>query len=548
MPIPSEYQWITKINDLYLFSENLQSLINYFDDNYDFGFYSSNTHQYYPLTCNYDYHNMSVTCVSGLANFHNNQISGSAFRFQNSFSKDIITIRLVNIGDGRYNATYENVNLDTIGNIFSGLVASEQNYKGSGTFYFNSQGVNCKFISGYNAFDDGYFYWGETPFNSLTTALETIYDRFANITLYVDGELWVKGGTPTYTWASVPSISGKNGFLNLSQIASASINDGEAVSGASASAFDSLESSSRIDALVNVAELDNGKARATYTIPPLISGSYSYAKLTYKRGHIPTNKDDGTSVDLDTTDLGTTKTIDVSGIITGSAYWFVIFTDKSESEPKQLGANTEGLFFQIDLSTDGKDIVRYDASKTINNHKQGELYNNAGNPGYTISDGVLDVTSVGNQRDIEWAYDTSENPQTIPQNCTLTFEYDCYFPNGEGYLDWYVYDSNIMEVIYWCFDTKFSFEANKWYNCKTVCKLVDGKITRCKYVVDGVEVSGGSITPIDMPCTDKEGSKGISYIDFNLTQRTKFKNMSIYYDFSEYTDHGGSGSGSSGQS
>lgn len=364
-----------------------------------------------------------------------------------------------------------------------------------------------------------------------------------------DVYLWAINALPqTYNWQSVPSISGKNGILNLSQIASASINDGEAVSGASASAFDILESSSRIDALVNVAELDNGKARATYTIPPLTSGSYSYAKLTYKRGYIPTNKDDGTSVDLDTTDLGTTKTIDVSGIITGSVYWFVIFTDKSESEPKQLGANTEGLFFQIDLSTDGKDIVRYDASKTINNHKQGELYNNAGNPGYTISDGVLDVTSVGNQRDIEWAYDTSENPQTIPQNCTLTFEYDCYFPNGMGYLDWYVYDSNIIQVIYWCFDTKFSFQANKWYNCKTVCKLVDGKITRCKYVVDGVEVSGGSITPIDMPCTDKEGSKGISYIDFNLTQRTKFKNMSIYYDFSEYTDHGGGGSGSSGQS
>lgn len=56
----------------------------------------------------------------------------------------------------------------------------------------------------------------QTNFTSLSDCINYIYENFANITLYVDGELWV--GEPTYTWQSVPSISGKNGILSLSVI------------------------------------------------------------------------------------------------------------------------------------------------------------------------------------------------------------------------------------------------------------------------------------------------------------------------------------------
>ena len=350
----------------------------------------------------------------------------------------------------------------------------------------------------------------------------------------------------TYAWQSVAGVSGKGQTYSLSQIASASINNGESVTGASASAFSSLSDSTKVSALVDVQELDDSKARVVYKIPSLASGSYSYAKLTYKQGHIPTNKDDGTSVDLDITSFDVNKTIDVSGIVTGSVYWFVIFTDKSESEPVKLGENNGTTIFYADMANGGRDSSRYDASKTIGNHKQGELWNNAGNPGYTISDGVIDVTSYGSSQDITWSYDGTENPKNIPANCTLTFEYDCFFPTSAGYLDWYVVNSNNEGVIYWCFDTKHSFLTNKWYNCKTVCKVVNGVITRHKFLVDGAEVYAANAN-INMPCTDTENSVGIKTIYFNLTSETKFKNMSIYYDFSEYHDGGGSGSGSSGR-
>ena len=286
--------------------------------------------------------------------------------------------------------------------------------------------------------------------------------------------------------------------------------------------------------------VENYGARVTYYIPALASGSYEYAKLLYKQGRIPKSVEDGTAVDLDT--FGTNKTIDITGLTEGASYWFIIYTDRSESDPVQMGENTGGVFFSVDLTTDGRDTVRYNADKTIGVHKQGELYNNSGSPGYTISDGVLDVTSVSGNKDITWAYDSTENPGTIPKDCTLTFEYDAYFPNGEGYLDWYIYNSDNVESVYWCFDTKHEFQADKWYNCKTVCKVVNGVITRCKYVLDGTEVAVETPNKA-MPCTDANGSKGISYIQFNLTKRTKMKSISIYYDFSEYTDHGGSGSG-----
>ena len=341
---------------------------------------------------------------------------------------------------------------------------------------------------------------------------------------------------PLYNWQSVPSISGKNGILSLTQIKAESINDGEPVSGASDSAFTGMSDDNNVATLVDVGELNNNKAKVVYNIPALTSGNYSYAKLVYKQGFIPTSKDDGIAVDLDLTDLGTNKTITVSNIVSGSVYWFVIFTDKSESDAVSLGENTEGVFFELDLTTDGRDVIRYNPAKEFLGAKQGELVGN----NFTISDGVLDTSY-----DISWYYDPTENPKSIPADCTLTFEYDTFFPNGEGYLDWYIIDSDDTERIYWCFDTKHAFQANKWYNCKVVAKVENGKITRYKYVLDGAEVSCGTGDNILMPCTNTDTSKGISRIFFDITRQTKFKNMSIYYDFSEYHDGGGSGSGSS---
>ena len=72
---------------------------------------------------------------------------------------------------------------------------------------------------------------------------------------------------------------------------------------------------------------DNTKVLANYTIP---SATYDYIKLVYKKDAIPTSKDDGTAIDI--TQESTSQLI--SHINDGNTYWFVIFTDKTSSEPE----------------------------------------------------------------------------------------------------------------------------------------------------------------------------------------------------------------------
>lgn len=55
---------------------------------------------------------------------------------------------------------------------------------------------------------------------------------------------------PPYNWESVISISGNDNTYILSQIASASINDGDPVTGAGSSAFSVLNNDSKVDVLV----------------------------------------------------------------------------------------------------------------------------------------------------------------------------------------------------------------------------------------------------------------------------------------------------------
>lgn len=342
---------------------------------------------------------------------------------------------------------------------------------------------------------------------------------------------------PTYTWQSVPSISGKNGILqSLSTLVN--INDGNPVSGASASAVNIIPASI-VSGMIQTSASD---VIVSFEIPQLTSGTYDSIKLVGKRGGIPRSKTDGEFIET-LSDSDTSKTL--TGLTKGYTYWFVIFAEdskgsSSESDPYpyETGEGESVAFFEIDLGQGGKDIVRYDATKTIGGHKQGELYGS-----YTISNDELNASD-----NISWAYDGSENPKSIPANCTLTFEYDTYFTSGEGYLDWYIVDANGDEQIYWCFDTQYAFQSNKWYNCKTVAKVENGKITRYKYVLDDVELSCGTAN-IKMPCTDASDSVGIEDIHFRLTRPTKMKNISIYYDFSTYTDgSGGGGSGGSGAS
>ena len=78
----------------------------------------------------------------------------------------------------------------------------------------------------------------ERNYATLSALFDVLWKRARNCTINVNGEDW--DGQITYTWQSVAGVSGKGQTYSLSQIASASINNGESVTGASASAFTSL--------------------------------------------------------------------------------------------------------------------------------------------------------------------------------------------------------------------------------------------------------------------------------------------------------------------
>ena len=62
-----------------------------------------------------------------------------------------------------------------------------------------------------------------------------------------------------------------------------------------------------------------------YYIP---DDTYQYAKITYKQNTSPIDQNDGDSVDIDPT----LSSVNIKGLEEEKTYWFIIFTDKSESE------------------------------------------------------------------------------------------------------------------------------------------------------------------------------------------------------------------------
>lgn len=100
--------------------------------------------------------------------------------------------------------------------------------------------------------DNGYFCLNRDS----TLANRQIVDitHIDNLPVFRDRQEWLDyvqtPYTPPYTWQSVPSISGKNGISLLSIIKNSAINSGDAVSGASADAFDRLEETTKISTLI----------------------------------------------------------------------------------------------------------------------------------------------------------------------------------------------------------------------------------------------------------------------------------------------------------
>ena len=119
-----------------------------------------------------------------------------------------------------------------------------------------------------------------------------------------------------YIWESISSILGKGNTYRLTDILN--INDGEAVNDVQASGNVDFSAKSKVNNLISaVMDKDLTKVIVTYIIP---SGTYSYIKLVYKQGSIPSNYNDGTAINI--TQSSTSQVIE--GIVDGNTYWFVI--------------------------------------------------------------------------------------------------------------------------------------------------------------------------------------------------------------------------------
>ena len=196
------------------------------------------------------------------------------------------------------------------------------------------------------------------------TTLEYFCRRFRNINVTYNGEPY---NPSEYDWQPVPSVQGNGKIYNFSQINSSAINDGDPVTAATITSFSILNEVTRLDKLVDDVNIDKTKVSVNYNIP---SGDYKFVKLVYKQDEIPITYKDGTAINI--TQASTSCVID--GIADGNTYWFKIFTDVSESEPRQ---------FKTTKFSDTYDLNNLVKTNTINNHQD-----------YMTSS--IDVTSVNN--------------------------------------------------------------------------------------------------------------------------------------------------------
>lgn len=195
------------------------------------------------------------------------------------------------------------------------------------------------------------FYFGLNTATNRGTIFFITYSNEAGVSHYryhieynnsvlntANGFTWINGHlAPTYTWQSVPSISGKNGILSLVTLDSESINDGEPVSGAAVSVFDQAPSND--NNIKNLADTYGGGEASSavdvtvkykVTLPP--GGIFDVLKLVAKKDSIPEDITDGDKI-VDISPSKTKKTI--TGLDENSLYYFKIFAEDTNSNTSE---------------------------------------------------------------------------------------------------------------------------------------------------------------------------------------------------------------------
>lgn len=161
----------------------------------------------------------------------------------------------------------------------------------------------------------------------------------------------------TYDWESVRSVEGKGKTYKLTKYLN--INNGYPVNNVSYVNNVDVSAKSKVNNMVSDVIVDEDKVTVKYVIP---AGSYSYIKLVYKKDSIPSSYTDGTATDI--TQSSTSKVFSKLKFKETGVYWFMIFTDRSSSEPVSLdmrGYNPVPVEYQdyIDLINGNNDMFKY---------------------------------------------------------------------------------------------------------------------------------------------------------------------------------------------
>ena len=299
----------------------------------------------------------------------------------------------------------------------------------------------------------------------------------------------IQGAIPVlYTWSSVPAISGKNGILRLSTLVD--INDGNPVETTDTTKF-TLTSASNVKTLVDAVPLGSIPASgggASGSNPQYggqtITGKSGTQESGYAFGQGGASgggggfyggygaEDDVSPAGAGSGYIGNPLLSNkkmygygVSKVTTEDAYT-VSKTDHSsaaiEKKPKAGNGHAritylrpsehpapvwDGYFFNADFSTDGRDSIRYDSSRTVvcpidnsdmepHTAIQGTMFEGFDETGWSISNGVLDIGNAEySDKSFIWLYDYEhiEN-KILPRSCTFYIDidfwiYDDDYPN-----------------------------------------------------------------------------------------------------------------------
>lgn len=378
---------------------------------------------------------------------------------------------------------------------------------------------------------------------------------------------WLIQAIPiTYQWQSVPSISGKNGILQLSQIKSAELNGGDPVSGASGSVIERLIEQTKLSTLAQ------GLSEET---PVVYSDDVNYMSLTPTANSTCTLKFylDGNVI------------YSLTGVSL-NAYLQLLKDETNEVMKPSIiyKSGVDTYLFHPDFYNDGRDTVRYDANNQINigtssgeiveNYTEGELYTYSGDA--IVSNGEV---YWGNERHdyLGWGFDAAKNQAVIDPNGTVTFAgsfkrtgtisvgyvhntcaeidiwcdptYDADCPNlsryhailiplSIGYVSACAEDADTEDdfLVSWSGEMNYNpnadMELNTWYEFKQVWQLSGGNVASVSYYRDGVligttkNVSSNAVRFVNVTGTNRK----ITAITLFLGNNLHAKDVYIEYD------------------